>query len=213
MKKKILIQLYIIIIIIIIIIIHQKIQKNRKDKINENFSIDNIFNIINKSDSNISLQKLDNNLNDNKKNTNNFNYDYSKETDIIDFKEAKNIEIDDLIKLGDEYLKNENKNYSFNLKGIFLMKNALLDLKQFVGMKKIKKKIINQIIYFSQTLHHNNQNEIQQDKIYTVDETCLDDNNDLLHTVIQGPPGIGKTMLAKILCRIYLCLGITKKYI
>ena len=190
---------------------YQKTLKKKNSKYDKNLDIENIFNIINKSESNINLNKL-NNDNDKKEFT--FKYDYSKKTDILDFdlKIEKNITIDDLIRIGDLYLNNKDKNVSFNLKGIYLMKDTLLELKQFIGMNKIKNKIISQIIYFSQTLHTNNSNnEIEKEKIYTLNDSCLDDNNDLLHTVIQGPPGIGKTMLAKILCKIYLCLGITKK--
>ena len=33
----------------------------------------------------------------------------------------------------------------------------------------------------------------------------------MLHTVIEGPPGVGKTIFGKILARIYLSLGITHK--
>ena len=33
----------------------------------------------------------------------------------------------------------------------------------------------------------------------------------MLHTVIEGPPGVGKTMLGKILGEIYYNLGIIKK--
>ena len=44
-------------------------------------------------------------------------------------------------------------------------------------------------------------------------ESCLknDDNLDMLHTFIEGPPGVGKTIFGKILARIYLSLGITHK--
>ena len=50
-------------------------------------------------------------------------------------------------------------------------------------MDNVKKTIVNQIIYFIQGF---------QDK-----------NSDMLHTVIQGPPGVGKTMLGEIIGQIY----------
>ena len=38
----------------------------------------------------------------------------------------------------------------------------------------------------------------------------LEDNCDMMHTVIQGPPGVGKTMLGKILGKLYYGMGILK---
>ena len=58
-------------------------------------------------------------------------------------------------------------------------------------MDNIKRSITNQIIYFIQDF---------QDK-----------NSDMLHTVIQGPPGVGKTMLGEIIGEIYYVLDIIEK--
>lgn len=47
---------------------------------------------------------------------------------------------------------------------------------------------------------------------YSASDSVLDDDNqnDMFHTVVYGPPGVGKTAFAKVLARIFLCLGITK---
>ena len=37
------------------------------------------------------------------------------------------------------------------------------------------------------------------------------DDNVMLHTVLEGPPGTGKTTVSNILARIYSKLGIFKK--
>ena len=47
---------------------------------------------------------------------------------------------------------------------------------------------------------------------YRMTESVISDDNqyDMFHTVIYGPPGVGKTAFAKLLARIFLNLGITK---
>jgi SpoVK/Ycf46/Vps4 family AAA+-type ATPase len=85
----------------------------------------------------------------------------------------------------------ESKNYSIDVKALYDMRDALVVLQNMIGLKEVKMQIINQIKYYTQSLH--------------VD----DKEGDFLHTVIKGPPGVGKTELGKCLAKIYLALGIT----
>jgi SpoVK/Ycf46/Vps4 family AAA+-type ATPase len=113
----------------------------------------------------------------------------SKDTKVVKLSEPSETKIntiDDLINLIDH--KQFKKKYNDKIKKIL---PALEQLKKLVGMHEIKKKIIGQITYFIMDF---------QDK-----------NNDMMHTVIQGPPGVGKTTLAKIIGEIYLNLNIIKK--
>ena len=64
----------------------------------------------------------------------------------------------------------------------------LKKLKDMVGLKEIKDTIFKHILFFIQGLN----------------------NEEMYHTVISGPPGVGKTELGKILGSIYLGLGILK---
>lgn len=41
-------------------------------------------------------------------------------------------------------------------------------------------------------------------------EEANEEKLDMFHTIIQGPPGVGKTQLGKIISKIYLSLGVTK---
>ncbi len=88
-----------------------------------------------------------------------------------------------------------NREDLFHLKKI---KKPLEELNNLIGMHQLKEKIIAQVLFYCQNLHN-----IQSSKSF-------DDEGDLMHTVIQGPPGCGKTTVAKILGRIYLHLGILK---
>jgi SpoVK/Ycf46/Vps4 family AAA+-type ATPase len=99
----------------------------------------------------------------------------------------KNINsIDDLINIAENYKPNHN--YNINVKKLWLILPALYKLQNIIGMDNVKKSIINQIIYFIQDF---------QDK-----------NTDMLHTIIQGSPGVGKTLLGEIIGLIYHSLNI-----
>jgi len=99
--------------------------------------------------------------------------------------------INDLIMLGKSY--DENKIYPINFKILNDLVKPLEELNNMIGMKQVKNDIIEHILFYVQNLD--------------------DKNTDLLHTVIQGPPGCGKTELGKILSKIYLALGILKNNI
>ena len=101
--------------------------------------------------------------------------------------------IDDLIKLGLKYELKEykKKRFNLNLKRLNKLVDPLIELRNMIGLIKLKDNIFNQIIYYLQDLE--------------------DKNTDMLHTVIQGPPGVGKTHICKILAKIYKGLGFLKR--
>jgi SpoVK/Ycf46/Vps4 family AAA+-type ATPase len=105
-------------------------------------------------------------------------------------------EINDLLNLINTYKIDENIQYNINMKILHEIKDPLIELNNMIGMKELKKNILDQIIYFIQELNKSN---------------C-----DFMHTVIYGPPGTGKTEIAKILGKIFskmnfLSKGIFKK--
>jgi len=84
-------------------------------------------------------------------------------------------------------LKDVNK-YNFDVKTLYYLNEPLKKLKKMIGMDKVKKNIVDQILFHLQGLD--------------------DKNNHMMHTVIYGPPGVGKTELGKILGEIYCELNI-----
>ena len=96
--------------------------------------------------------------------------------------------ITDLIELGESY--DSTKRYNIDIKMLNNMVPHLKDLNKLIGMQKVKNDIVEHIIFYLQKLD--------------------DKNIDMLHTVIEGPPGVGKTELGKILGKIYLSMGILK---
>src|SRR5206468_3477702 len=82
------------------------------------------------------------------------------------------------------------KKYSINLEILYKLIKPLTKLKSMIGLSSVKNAIVDMIMYYLQNFENK--------------------NNNMLHTVIEGPPGVGKTELGKILAEIYADLGITK---
>jgi SpoVK/Ycf46/Vps4 family AAA+-type ATPase len=113
---------------------------------------------------------------------------FRKKKPKIDFVDLEIKTLDDLIELANKY--NPDNEYSFNLQKLHNLLPSLIKLKNIIGMTTVKDSIVGQIIYFL--------NEFNSE------------NNDMMHTVIQGPPGVGKTLLGKIIGELYYYMGIIK---
>ena len=93
--------------------------------------------------------------------------------------------IGDLIVLAKKYEIKPNEKYSIDLQKLKNIIPYLEELNQMVGMNDIKTRLAYQLMYFVQGFEFKH----------------------MLHTIIEGPPGVGKTCLGKILGNIYLELG------
>lgn len=102
--------------------------------------------------------------------------------------------LDDLIQLGKkvgfEYKLTNDVEYNIDL---LMIKNLIPEmetLNNMIGQKSLKKQVANLILYFSLKLNIK--------------------NDDLLHTIIDGEPGTGKTEFAQKIAKIYLKMGVLK---
>ena len=120
-----------------------------------------------------------------------------KNTEIITKEQitvTANVEnLRDLIELCDKYPLADNIEYNINMSALHKIKPSMLELQEMIGMRSIKENIVDQILYFVQDLHNISPN-----------------NSDYMHTVICGPPGTGKTEVAKIMGKIFSNLGMLK---
>jgi hypothetical protein len=107
----------------------------------------------------------------------------------FEFLNIKLENIDDLIELGLEFkegLYNPHTRYNINLFKVARLVKPLGDLKKMIGMENIKTDIFDILMY-----------QLQE----------FDTKKDMLHTVIEGEPGVGKTDLTKIIAKIYQSMG------
>lgn len=147
------------------------------------------------------------------------------ENQPVDELHVKISSLQDLIDLSELYTDPhfEHKNYTINIKGLYQMKNALIELQSMVGLQDIKRQITEQIVFCSQllTLKKSSSNGGSHPQTTTSNSSTntsssssplsFDSDHDMFHTCIFGKPGVGKTAFAKILAKIYLSLGITSK--
>jgi SpoVK/Ycf46/Vps4 family AAA+-type ATPase len=123
--------------------------------------------------------------------------DYSSEDefenkDLWPYKEINKeiTSLDDLIELGKMYDPEIKVRYNIDLEKLSNLVKPLEKLMLMIGLNNIKESIVGHITYYLANLE--------------------EETDDMMHTVITGPPGVGKTQLGKILGDIYYNLGILK---
>jgi len=97
--------------------------------------------------------------------------------------------INDLIELGLNFkdgLYNPYTRYNINLFKVAKLVLPLQELNKMIGMNNIKRDIFDILMY-----------QLQE----------FDNKKDMLHTIIEGEPGVGKTELTKIIAKVYQCMG------
>jgi len=109
------------------------------------------------------------------------------EREYVEISDVKTIE--DLIELGEKYDINDKRRFPIDMNKLKKIVDPLKELKSVIGMTSVKTNIFEQLIYILQELNDSN----------------------MMHTVIEGPPGVGKTLLGKILAKIYCKLDFLKK--
>lgn len=98
--------------------------------------------------------------------------------------------LDDLIAVAKRYgSPSKLRRYTVNTEILYNIIEPLEELNNVVGLDDIKEQIVDQIITSLLGMY---------------------DDDIMFHTVIKGPPGVGKTMIAKILGKIYLRMGVLK---
>ena len=100
--------------------------------------------------------------------------------------------IQDILSIVENNKYDSSKDYNIDLKALHSIKTELERLNTMIGLASLKTSILRQLMYFIQGF--------------------TDDPNDgdYKHTVLTGPPGTGKTEIAKILGNMYSKLGILK---
>ena len=104
--------------------------------------------------------------------------------------------LSDILDLIKKYPLTIGVKYNINMEAVHKIKEPLEELDSMIGMKQLKNNVVDQIIYFMQDLH-----------------LVKNKNEDFMHTVIYGPPGSGKTEIAKIIGKIFCKMGLLKKNI
>ena len=114
--------------------------------------------------------------------------------ELIEFnQEIKTLQ--DLIDLGNKF--DRTKRYEFDMRKLNKMVPAMKKINEFIGMSSIKNHLVDHILFY-----------LQSENFKVTDK-------DIMHTVITGPPGVGKTEFAKALGELYLSMGIltNKKFV
>jgi ATP-dependent Clp protease ATP-binding subunit ClpA len=115
--------------------------------------------------------------------------------------------LDDLIELGNTYSEINMEYNGINLKILYNIIEPLKELNKLIGLEDIKNNVIDNCLYIARGYNSNKCNSCIDCENNVA---CVMNSKEMLHTVILGPPGVGKTEFAKILTKIYSKIGLIK---
>ena len=98
--------------------------------------------------------------------------------------------IEDILRVLEKHTYDEDIEYNIDLQALHKIKPELEAFNSMIGNAAFKKSILRQLLYFIQGF--------------------ADSNKEYKHMVITGPPGTGKTEMAKIIGKMYSKIGILK---
>ena len=105
--------------------------------------------------------------------------------------EAKIDNLQDILYIIEKYPVQLEYEYNIDLQALHSIKPELTLLKNMIGLESLKNSVVDQLLYFIQNLHHG-------------------PITDFKHTILLGPPGTGKTEVARILGEMYSKIGILR---
>jgi hypothetical protein len=115
--------------------------------------------------------------------------------------------IDDLIYLGKKYhCKKQTTFRGLNMRLMCNLVTPLTELNNMVGLSSVKQRMAEQILFFLQGFNSSSKCNNCIDCSFNL--PCIQTNSEMMHTVITGPPGVGKTCLARIIGKVYKAMGI-----
>lgn len=98
----------------------------------------------------------------------------------------------DIVDMIDKYPLVDDVIYDMDMERLHAAAEPLRALNEMIGMASLKTAVCDQIIYYLQGLHEGS-------------------STDYMHTVIEGPPGTGKTEVAKLMGGVFSKIGVLKK--
>lgn len=134
--------------------------------------------------------------------------DFESRYDFSDPKIKKKLKkLDGLIELGKLYhCKKRKFLHGINLRVLCKLVEPLTELKSLIGMRKVKRQVVDDIISM---VYNSNRNITYEDAFGIVHTKKA--KRKIKHIVITGPPGVGKTELGKIFGKIYASIGLLSK--